>query len=472
MLKTLPSILPAVLVLLLFNVTITTASSFSGPDSLNAPPGTQPVLHDIGMKPSADHIERDIRKLVSFGTRHTLSETKSDTHGIGAARRWIQSEFERISGNCGGCLEVFTVSDTISGERRIPNPTNVVNVIAIQRGFADPNRYVMMSGDIDSRVSDVMNDTSFAPGANDNASGIAGTLEAARILTQYKFPASIVYTALSGEEQGLYGGKILARKVKKERWRIEALLNNDMIGNIRGINGVVNNTTARVFSEGTRAVETDKEARIRRYTGGEVDSPSRNVARYVHKMADKYIDHLDMMMIYRVDRFGRGGHHLPFNDAGYPAVRIMETNENYHRQHQDVRVENGIHYGDVISGVNFDYAAKLTGLNAVTLASMAWAPQPPSNVQIKGAVSANTTMSWDAIDSQKAPDLAGYKIYWRRTTSPTWTNSIFVGKTNHYTLKNTIIDNYFFGVASVSKDGFESPVVFPGPNGSFDVVED
>jgi Zn-dependent M28 family amino/carboxypeptidase len=424
-------------------------------------------LRTIGEAPSAERIEQDIAKLVSFGTRHTLSDTTSDSRGIGAARRWIKSEFEKISEACGGCLEVFYVRDIIEGEERIPEPVEVVNVIAIQRGTADPNRFVVMSGDIDSRVSDVMDATSDAPGANDNASGVAGVLEAARVLSKYEFEGSIMYAQLSGEEQGLFGGKILADYAKEQGWKIKGVLNNDMIGNIAGINGVVDNTTARVFSEGTRYVETEREARIRRFTGGEVDSPSRNLARYVNKMADRYIKNLDMMMIYRLDRFGRGGHHRPFNEAGYPGVRIMETNEHYDRQHQDLRTENGVEYGDVLEKVDFDYAAKLTGLNAAVMASMSWAPSPPSGVTISGAVQPSTTLSWNAMDKKENPQHAGYKIYWRPTTAPTWQKSVYVGDVTEYTLENVVIDNYFFGVASVSEDGFESPVVFPGPAGSF-----
>lgn len=426
------------------------------------------VLRDIGAAPSADRIEADIAKLVSFDTRHTLSDTTSNTEGIGAARRWLKEEFERISANCGGCLEVFYVRDYVGGENRIPEPVEIVNVIAIQRGTADPNRFVIMSGDIDSRVSGVMDSESTSPGANDNASGVAGVLESARVLSQYEFEGSIMYAQLSGEEQGLFGGQILAEYAKEQGWDIKGVLNNDMIGNIQGINGVIDNTTARVFSEGTRAVETEREARIRRFTGGEVDSPSRNLARYVDKMADLYIRNLDVMMIYRLDRFGRGGHHRPFNDAGYPGVRIMETNEDYNRQHQDLRTEDGVEYGDVLSEVEFDYAAKLTGLNAVVMAGMSWAPSPPAEVQISGAVRPSATLSWKALNPDENPQLAGYKIYWRLTDSNQWEYSEFVpADVTEHTLENVVIDNYYFGVASVSEDGFESPVVFPGPAGSF-----
>lgn len=420
------------------------------------------LLRNIAASPSPENIEQDIRKLAGFGTRHTLSETESDTRGIGAARRWIKSEFERISRDCGGCLEVYFQGDVISGERRIPDPVEVVSVIAVLKGNSDPNRYVVMSGDIDSRVSDPMDATSDSPGANDNASGLAGTLEAARVLSQFEFPASIVFAALAGEEQGLFGGQIMARQAKEDGWKIEAVLNNDMIGNIAGINGVIDNSTVRVFSEATRPNESDEHARLRRFTGGEVDSPSRNLARYIDRLADQYVRNLDVMMIYRLDRFGRGGHHRPFNDEGFPAVRIMETNEHYHRQHQDIRVEDGIAYGDVIEGVDFDFAAKVTALNAVTLASLAWSPAPPAGVTIEGMVSPDTTLKWDKVEGA-----VGYKVYWRLTTSPQWTWSVDVGDVDRYTLEDVVIDNYIFGVASVNADGLESPVVFPGPIGAF-----
>ncbi|GEQ98164.1 peptidase M28 [Iodidimonas gelatinilytica] len=455
--------------LLLAGATALSASAQTEAPSAHilAPPGETPVLHEMAAATSAERLRHDVEKLVGFGTRHTLSDTISDTRGIGAARRWIEAEFNRISESCGGCLEVITVSDTVSGETRIPDPVEVVNVIAIQRGSLDPTRMVLMSGDIDSRVSDPMDDTSDSPGANDNASGVAGVLEAARVLSRYKFPGTIVYAALSGEEQGLFGGKILAKYALDQGWRIKAVLNNDMIGNISGINGVIDNATARVFSEGTRAVETPEEARLRRFTGGEVDSPSRNLARYIDRLADHYIPNLDVMMVYRLDRFGRGGHHRPFNEAGMPGVRIMETNEDYTRQHQDLRTENGIAYGDVLSGVDFAYNAKLTALNVVTLGALASSPPFPANVAIKGAVRPSTTLSWARPEGAAAENLAGYRVYWRLTTDPQWTYSRWVGDVDKVTLENIVIDNYYFGVASVSRDGFESPVVFPGPAGSF-----
>ncbi len=418
-------------------------------------------LHEIAASVSAQRIQRDVVQLVSFGTRHTLSMTDSRVRGIGAARRWIKAELESISADCGGCLEVFYVSGMASGNR-IPEPTEVVNVVALQRGSTDPERVVLMSGDIDSRVSDPMNSTSYSPGANDNASGMAGVLETARVLSKYRFAGSIAYVGLSGEEQGLHGGAILADYAIAHGWNLDAVLNNDMIGNITGVNGVTDNATARVFSEGTRYVETAEEARLRRFQGGEIDSPSRNLARYIDDMADRFIPNLDVMMVYRLDRFGRGGHHRPFNEAGFPAVRIMETNENYTQQHQDVRSENGIAYGDVLEHVDFAYAAKITSLNAVTLASLAWAPSPPANVTVRGQVSPDTTLAWD-----KAPGATSYRIHWRLTTSPTWTFSRDTGDVDAFTLDNVVIDNYFFGVSSVSAGGFQSPVVFPGPAGAF-----
>lgn len=328
-----------------------------------APPAADPRIHDIVAAVSAARIEADIRRLVSFGTRNTMSDTLSATRGIGAARRWIKGQFDSISAACGGCLEVFYLAEEFpAGASRLRDdrPTNIVNVVAIQRGTSDPNRFVIMSGDIDSRISNGSNAVDSSPGANDNASGMAGTIEAARVLTRHRFAASIVYLGLSGEEQGLYGGGTVARHARAQGWNIAAVLNNDMIGNIEGVDGAVDNLTARVFSDGNPPLDFDdpdaaaRTLRFRRVAGSDVDGVSRQVARYVDLVADRYVPGLDMLLIYRLDRFGRGGHHRPFADLGYPAVRIMETHENYTRQHQDIRVEDGIAYGDVIAGVNFE----------------------------------------------------------------------------------------------------------------------
>ncbi|HEU4565715.1 MAG TPA: M28 family peptidase, partial [Gemmatimonadaceae bacterium] len=419
-----------------------------------------PRVHQIVAAASAARMEADVRKLVSFGTRHTLSDTVSQTRGIGAARRWVYDEFRRISQACGGCLEVRYVSDIVKGnpQTRIREDVNIVNVVAIQRGKTDPNRYVLLSGDIDSRVSDVMDATSDSPGANDNASGVAATLEAARLLTRYQPDASIVYAALSGEEQGLFGGDILARVAKQEGWQLEAVINNDMVGNISGIDGVVENTKARVFAPGIPPTATPADLRRILTTGGELDTPSRQLARYIDRVADTYFPNLDVEIIYRLDRYGRGGHHTPFFNQGFPAVRLMEAHEDYTRQHQDLRTEDGIRYGDVIEGVNFPYAAKMTALDAATLISLAWAPAPPDSVTIRGAVQPSPTLRWKPVS---APDLLGYRIYWRKPSEVNWTHSRFVGNVTEYTLENVIIDNYFFGVAAVDREGHESLVAFP-----------
>lgn len=421
------------------------------------PPATDARLYEIASAGSADRIGSDVTTLVGFGTRNTLSDTLSATRGIGAARRWIKAEMDRISEACGGCMEVFYQAAVQEGPR-LPNPVNVVNVVAVIRGTTFPDRYVIMSGDIDSRASNTTDPDTDAPGANDNGSGMAGVLEAARILSQYRFPSSVVLVGLSGEEQGLWGGQHMAKVAVDEGWDIVGVLNNDMIGNIQGVDGVIDNTTFRVFSEPYPTTAPEAELRGYRTYGGEVDGPSRQLARYVDRITSTYFTNLDAKMIYRLDRFGRGGHHRPFNDAGFAAVRLMETHENYERQHQDLRTENGIAYGDVLSGVDFDYAARLTSANATVLAALAWAPPAPRNVQVGGAVQPSTTLAWDAVD---APGLAGYKVYWRDTTAPQWEHSRFVGKVTEFTLENLVIDNYLFGVAAVGADGNESVVSFP-----------
>lgn len=427
----------------------------------SVPPARDARVSALVEEVSAERIERDVRTLVAFGTRHTLSDTLSPTRGIGAARRWIEAELETISAACDGCLEVSYQRAMISGEPRVPDSTWVVSVVAVLPGTTDPDRYVIMTGDIDSRVSDVMNAADSSPGANDNASGMAGVLEAARVITAsgHRFPASIAFAGLAGEEQGLFGGERMIEIALEEGWRIEAVLNNDMIGNIEGVDGVTDDTTARVFSESPPAGTTEEELRRMRFFGGEVDGPSRQLARYVDRIAERYLRNLDVRMIYRLDRFGRGGHHRPFNDAGFPAVRIMETHENYTRQHQDVRVEGRIAYGDVIEGVDFDYAAKLTGLNIATLASLAWAPAPPDSVTIAGAVEPAARLTWSPV-----PGAAGYKVYWRETTSPTWDRWQWVGAATQATMTGLVVDNSFFGVAAVSAEGDESPVAFPSPS--------
>ena len=419
---------------------------------------TNQKIYDIIDAISAERIENDITTLVNFGTRNTFSDTISNTRGIGAARRWIKQEFESISKNCNACLNVFYQKDFVTkdGNNRVPHDAWVVNVVAIQKGTKYPNRYIIMSGDIDSRASDAMDFTTDAPGANDNASGMAGTMEAARVLSKYKFENSIVYVGLSGEEQGLFGGAGLAAYAKEKGWEIIGILNNDMIGNIEGVDGVIDNRTFRIFSEPVPPTETERERTLRRFYGGEVDGISRQLARYIHKNVKTYMPEMNPMMVYRLDRFGRGGHHRPFNDLGFAGIRIMEAHENYTQQHQDIREENGIKYGDVLEHVNFNYAKKLTAVNAINLASIAWAPPSPKKVAIGGIVEADVKFKWEKVDGA-----VGYKIYWRDTTSPTWDYSRYVGDVSEFTLDSIVIDNFFFGIASVGANGFESIITFP-----------
>ncbi|MFT7072691.1 MAG: hypothetical protein ACJA1Z_002550 [Patiriisocius sp.] len=415
-------------------------------------------IYEIIDAVSAERIEKDITTLANFGTRNTFSDTISDTRGIGAARRWIKTEFDKISTNCGNCLKVFYQKDLVKaeGNHRVPQDTWVVNVVAIQKSKTGSNRYIIMSGDIDSRNSESSDFTKDAPGANDNASGMAGAIEAARVLSNYTFDANIVYLGLSGEEQGLFGGAGFAAYAKEKDWDLIGVLNNDMIGNIKGVDGVISNVDFRIFSEPVPPTETERERNMRRFYGGEVDGISRQLARYVYATTKTYMPEMNPMMIYRLDRFGRGGHHRPFNDLGYAGIRIMEAHENYTQQHQDIRTEEGIEYGDKLKFVNFRYAKKLTAVNAINMALLGWAPAPPSEVAIGGIVEPSAKFKW-----KKSKNAVGYKIWWRDTTSPTWDHSRYVGDVSEFTLDGIVIDNYFFGISSVNKNGHESAVVFP-----------
>ncbi|MDA0701609.1 MAG: M28 family metallopeptidase [Bacteroidetes bacterium] len=415
-------------------------------------------LYDMIKGISSTRIAQDVKTLVDFGTRHTLSDTISSTQGIGAARRFIKKEFEAISLACGGCLEVSYQKTLVKKgtNERIFEDVWVVNVVAIQRGTTHPNTYIMMSGDIDSRISDPNNATDASPGANDNASGMAGTLEAARLLSQYSFGNSIVYLGLSGEEQGLFGGGGFAQEAMEKQWDIIGVFNNDMIGNTTGIDGVKDNRSFRIFSEPTPVTETEAQRRARRFYGGEVDGVSRQLARYVYQKTKNYMPEMNPMLIYRLDRFGRGGHHRPFNDKGFAGIRIMEAHENYNQQHQDLRTENGVLYGDRIQHVDFDYAAKLTAVNTINLAALAWAPPAPKEVAIGGIVAPSAVLRWSAVAGAVA-----YKIYWRDTTSPTWEFSRVVTDATECTLEGIVVDNYFFGVAALGPEGHQSVVAFP-----------
>ena len=415
----------------------------------------------VDLHPDPAALEASVARLVGFGTRHTLSDVTSPVRGIGAARRWVLGRFSALAADCGGCLTVASPQQTVTG-KRVPHGALIEDVLAIQTGVSDPDRVVIISGHIDSRVSDIMNATADAPGANDDASGVAAVMEAARLLSRHRFAATIVYAVLSGEEQGLYGGQVLAAFAKARGWRVEAVLNNDIIGNTHGQDGRIEDGVVRVFSEGTRANESAADAVERRRTGGELDSPSRNLARYVQTIAQTELPGLTVRQIFRADRFNRGGDQGPMQAAGFPAVRLTEADENYTRQHQDVRTEKGVAYGDVLAGVDFTYLAKVTRLDALTLAALASAPPPPPGLTISGAVTADTTLSWGA-----SPGAARYKVWWRETSEPSWTNSRAAGDQRSLTLKGVNIDDYDFGVSALAADGSASPVEYPGSPGAF-----
>lgn len=400
-------------------------------------------------------LKATVEKLVSFGTRHTLSDPDHPTRGIGAARRWTANEFERISEACGGCIQVANLARTFEGPRA-PNGVNVVNVLGFQKG-RDPNRVVIVMGHIDSRVSDVMNFTADSPGANDDASGVALVIEAARILSKEQFDATILYAALSGEEQGLWGATLLAETAKERGWIVSAALNNDMVGNTVGQNGKRISDRVRVFSEGIRAVETLEEHRKRRGDGGEDDGPSRALAKAIAEVS-RDTKGIDVFVNRRPDRFGRGGDHEAFLRLGYPAVRFTVAAENYDQQHQDLRTENGRVYGDTVDKMDFPYMARIVQLNLNAIRRFANAPAVPNNVRMDGAVSTDTTVKWEA-----APGAAGYRIHWRRNDAQNWTDHRDVpAGTTELVLKDIVVDDHFVGVSSLSKDGAESIVAFAG----------
>ena len=408
--------------------------------------------------PDPAQLRATITALVGFGTRHTLSTTTDPKRGIGAARRWAAGRFAEIGRDCGNCLAIETIGTTASGPRA-PNGVRVEDVIAVQKGTADSDRVVIVQGHIDSRVTDVMDATSDAPGANDDASGVALVIEAARLLSKQKFAATIVYAALSGEEQGLWGGKLLADTAKARGWKVAAVLNNDIVGNTHGIGGEHVTDRVRVFSEGI-AVAADRTGDLQqRSVGGEDDSASRAVAKAVMRVAAAHKGiGLEVVAVRRPDRFQRAGDHIPFLEAGYPAARISEATENYDREHQNVRVENGRAYGDVIAGVDFPYLARVTALNVAVLRELASAPAAPANATIAGALSDDTTVSWTPVAGA-----AGYRVRWRRADGFAWTDARSLPASATSTiLKHVNIDDHFFGVSALSADGAESLVTFGG----------
>lgn len=419
-----------------------------------------PRIESIVSSISRERIEQDLRILVGFGTRHTLSDTLSSTRGIGAARRWVKAEFDRISAGCGGCLEVRFQGELVRGRdsTRVPRDVMLVNVVARLKGTVHPERTVLMTAHLDSRASNANDSTSDAPGAADDASGVAAVLAAARALAAAApFEKTIVFAALSGEEQGLLGGQQLARMARDSGWIVEGVLNNDIVGNAQGMNGDRNHRDFRVFSEPVPNNESAEQQQARRTAGGESDGPSRQLARYIDRITERYVGGGNAVMVFRQDRFGRGGDHRAFNQLGFPAVRFTVMHEDYNRQHQNVRTEGGVEYGDVLEALSFSYIATVARANAATLAALGWAPPAPDSVRLRGGVTPNTTLSWSPVTS---PGLAGYKVYWRETTEAQWRYARAAGNATTLTLERINIDNYQFGVAAVGRNGEESVVVY------------
>ncbi|KLI63868.1 M28 family peptidase [Aurantiacibacter marinus] len=439
---------------------------------------------------SQERLQSNVETMISFGTRHTLSSYDDPERGIGAALNWGRAEFDEASVACGDCLETLFVEDMRSG-RRIPEPVLIRNALAIQWGSERPNEVVIIQGHIDSRGSDVMDADVEAPGANDNASGSALVLEAARALSQRQYPTTIIYALLSGEEQGLYGGNVLADYVTSQGWTVKAVLNNDVVGGSCGSDGVCDADHVRVFSEGVRADADDATRAAMRSRGGANDSPSRNLSRFLDTLAERTEGGLDVRQTWRSDRMGRGGDHLPFLDRGYPAIRLSVAIEDYDHQHQDLRVEDGVTYGDTADEMDFPYLAQVTRLNVRAADVLARAPMPPV-VTAAGAVRTSTLLQWDS-----APDVAAYRIYRRRTDEAYWGNEpVLTVDTGTEAMDEyrtsgsasvesdaTVIltsdeglsvelvaqrgDDWIFGVSSVASDGSESPVSSAVPGGGF-----
>lgn len=410
---------------------------------------------------SAKNIEATIRKLVSFGTRNTLSEQDDPKRGIGAARDWIYSEFLRISKECGNCLDVQKEAFVQPKANRVPEPTTLTNVFAILNGTTDAKRYYVVSGHYDSMCTSPTDAKCDAPGANDDASGTAVSLELARVMSKRRFDATIVFMTVPGEEQGLLGAANFAEKAKQAKINIEAMFTNDIVGGVMSQKNSQFRDRVRVFSEGVPSNESEAEAGTRRSVGGENDSPSRQLARYIKEQSARYLKKFSVWMIYRRDRYGRGGDHIPFLERGFTAVRFTEPDEDYTHQHQNVRTENGVFYGDTPEFVDFEYVANVARVNLIALASLASAPAKPKNVGIvTSRLTNDTELKWDA---NTDADIAGYEVVWRETTAAEWTNSINVGNVLTFTAKGMSKDNFFFGVRAVDRSGNKSPVVYPRP---------
>ena len=410
---------------------------------------------------SADRLEMDVRTLVSFGTRNTNSAQDDPVRGIGAARDWLYEEFKKISTQCGNCLEVEKQTFLQPQAPRVPKPINLTNVIATLRGSTDPERIYVVSGHYDSMCGNPSDGECDAPGANDDASGTAAVLELARVMSKRKFDATIVFMAVAGEEQGLLGAAYYAQQALEKKMNIEAMVTNDIIGGVTTFKDAANRESMRVFSEGVPSNETPAEANVRRLTGGENDSQSRQLARFIKESGEMFIPDFRVMIVYRRDRYLRGGDHIPFLERGFSAVRFSETNEDYDHQHQNVRTEDGKVFGDLPEFVDYGYVAKVTKVNLAALARLAYGPARPLNVgMVTTRLGNDTELRWEP---SKESDIAGYEIVWRETASPVWTDSKFVGNVTNHVMKSMSKDNYFFGIRSVDKDGNKSQVSFPRP---------
>jgi hypothetical protein len=421
-----------------------------------------PAIASIVRQIDARNVERTIRQLVSFGTRNTLSEQNDPKRGIGAARDWLYAEFLKIAETSGGRMTVEKQSYEQQKAARVPQPTIITNVVATLKGSQPEatDRIYVVSGHYDSMCTSPTDAKCDAPGANDDASGTAAVLEMARVMAKFEFDATIVFMAVAGEEQSLLGSTHFAEQAKQKNWNVDAMFTNDIVGNTLGGNGIRDRGTVRVFSEGVPSNETTAEATTRRSVGGENDSASRQLARFIKETSEAFVPGMKVMMVYRRDRYGRGGDHIPFLERGYPAVRFTEVNEDFRHQHQNVRSEKGVQYGDLPQFVDFSYVANVARVNAASLAMLAYAPARPNGVTLVSRLSDDTELRWDA---NKEPDLAGYEIVWRDTTAAVWTNVKPVGKVTSFTLKGMSKDNFFFGVRAVDNDGNRSPVTYPKP---------
>ncbi|MCC9165342.1 M28 family peptidase [Pontibacter harenae] len=449
--------LKAVLLLIAFSIagtTISTAQTIARQDN-----EIKKMVDEI----SAQNLKALVEKMVSFETRHTLSTTTDKKRGIGAAREWVKSEFEKYAQASNGRMTVEMDKFVVKADgRRVPNDTEMANVIATLKG-SDPNddRVIIVGAHLDSRATDVMDAKSKAPGANDDASGVALVMEMARVMASRNFPATLKFVAFQGEEQGLYGSSHLAKRAKEEGWNLIAMQNNDILGNsFSSEMGIHDNSRVRIFSEATPSVEDERAARMRRTLGSENDGDSRQLARYMKMVGEKYVDQIEVVLGYRADRFLRGGDHTPFNQQGFAAVRMSEMNEDFDHQHQNVRKENGVQYGDLVEYMDFNYLRKNAGLNLASMASLAMAPYAPEKVGVvTSGLTNKTELKWETPAKGKKP--AGYVVLMRETSAPTWERSFAVDGTT-VTLPYSK-DNYYFAVQSVDADGNASLPVLPTP---------